>query len=507
MRGLAPKAVIKPAKGGQPNEYEIKGEDLAKIIKVPTEEQKKYIKCWEVDDYRTVSPGESLMPLFLETAQPNDGVTVVDWGCGTGRAGFKLYQEGLDVTLVDFAFNCLDANVKEAAKDNERLRFIEHDLSEPIILKSEFGVCCDVMEHIPEEQVDAVLDTIIDNSKHVFFNISTQHDVMGDHPEIDDDLHLTIKDYFWWLQKFLEKRCIVHHSNDLGGAVIFYVTGWGSSPLTWDDGKVNITDEQAIEHMRENATLGLAQVQPHEQRDETNSAPEDIEIMMLCGGPSLNDFEDEIRANREAGMKCVTMNGTYKWALDRDLGPVTQLVIDGRDFNERFVEPVREDCLYLVSSMCHPNLVRKLPKERTMLWQVGISDELVPEIKKHYGKMYEDWWPCPGGSTVALRGLCLLRMLGFNRIHVYGLDSCYREAQHHAYDQPENDKHVTMEITVGEGTKYAKTFHCAKWQVYQAREFQLMVPRVLKDAQLNIRGDGLIAYMVNCNADLAESQQ
>jgi 2-polyprenyl-3-methyl-5-hydroxy-6-metoxy-1,4-benzoquinol methylase len=183
MRGHPPKVAIQPI---EEKEYEIPASEVAKLVPELnwTEEQKKYVKCWQVDDYRKVAPGEGLVDLFMETAVPRAHTTVVDWGCGTGRASRKLYDAGLDVTMVDFAFNCLDDDIAELAKGNDRLRFIEHDLNKRISLPSEYGFCTDVMEHIPEDEIDAVLDTILDNSRHVFFQISTKNDVMGHHPDI-----------------------------------------------------------------------------------------------------------------------------------------------------------------------------------------------------------------------------------------------------------------------------------------------------------------------------------
>ena len=76
--------------------------------------------------------------MFLDHAKPTAHSTVVDYGCGTGRAGKKLYEAGLDVTLLDFAYNALDKSVKRLCKDNNRLRFVEHDLTEPTDFPSEW---------------------------------------------------------------------------------------------------------------------------------------------------------------------------------------------------------------------------------------------------------------------------------------------------------------------------------------------------------------------------------
>jgi SAM-dependent methyltransferase len=490
MKGHAPTTKIQS--------YKVTGQQLKKILPQYTAEQRKYQKCWKLDAYRKVSPGERLVDLFIETANPKEGETIVDWGCGTGRAGKKLSEHGLDVTLVDFAFNCLDDDVKQSLSNG--LRFVEHDISIRRDFPSTYGFCTDVLEHIPEDQIDQVIDNILENSRHVFFQISTVHDAFGCHPQIDDDLHLTVHPYQWWLEKFVSKKVIIHHSNDLGNAAIFYLTGWGKVNLA-GKGSVNISHEQIIENMKANAEHGIQPVKPYEQQE--------TEIILLAGGPSLNDFEDEILEYRRQGMKLVTVNGSYTWAIDRGFSPSLQLIIDGREHNKRFTKQVvglTEETKYICASQCDPGIFESLPKDRTYMWQVSIDDSLIPHIKEHYGEMYKDWFPCPGGSTVTTRALCLLMMLGYYKFHIYGFDSCLFEGLgHHAYDQPENDHHKPMEIIVGKGMPYERKFLCHPWHVFQAKDFEQMVPRVLKDAKLDVKGNGLIAYMINSAAGIMDN--
>lgn len=473
-----------------------------------SEHEKIYDKCWATEEYRRYSPGEQLVDLFWETATPNEGQTLVDWGSGTGRMGYRLYKKGLDVTLVDFAEGSLDENIRDDAEDNDSLRFIKHDITKEIDLPSAFGVCTDVLEHIPEEDIDAVLDNILLNSRHVFLQISCVEDHFGAHPDIRGDkekehLHICVHDYQWWLQKLVDHKVIIHHSNDLVTSCIFYVTGYGSY-FNLDNliGQVNTPKEDLIENIKHAASLGIPSMKPCQQQD--------IEIMLLAGGPSLNDFEDEIIKNREDGMKLVTVNGSYNWAIERGLNPSLQCVIDSRDFNSRFTEQFEgktDDTKYIVSSSAHPNVFDGLPKDRTFLWHVSLEDEIIGVIKEHFGKMYEDWFPAVGGCTVTLRALCALRMLGFHKVHVYGLDGCLPEGKyHHAYEQKENDKDLkrAIDLTVAGGTKYEKTFKVAPWMISQAQDFLGMVPRVLSDAKLEFYGDGLIPYMVNVAAELGK---
>jgi hypothetical protein len=465
----------------------------------PSEFEKLYEKCWEGDKYRGVSPGEQNIDVFLDAAKPDKGTTVADWGCGTGRAGYKLWKDhGMDVTLVDFASNCLDPKVEGATEEDDGIRFKKHDLSKPITLPTQFGICADVMEHVPEDQVDAVLSNILNNSRHVFFQIATGEDICGKHEDIDHELHCTQHDYHWWLQKLVDQTVIVLRSNELPGYCIFYVTGWGGGKLNWNGGQLNEDRDVLISNIRENAKLGIQNVTPHEQQD--------TEIMILGGGPSLNDFTDEIIAKRKAGVKLITTNGTYGWAIEHGLEPSMQLIIDGREFNKRFAEPILPKTKYCIASQCHPDLVKTLPKDRTYLWQINTDLEFMDVVKESYGEYLKDWFPCPGGSTVMLRGLCLLRMLGYSKFIIYGFDSCIRDEAHHAYEQKENDDRKIMDITVGKNTKFEKVFRCQPWMVFQAKEFQLMVPRVLMDADLQIKGDGMIAYIVNSGAELAAQE-
>jgi SAM-dependent methyltransferase len=459
-------------------------------------EKEKYEKMWAIEDYRAVSPGEQLAQLFLSQAKPLPDSTVIDFGCGTGRGGLMIALFGKAiVTMLDFAENALDEDVKNATiTQPHRISFLQHDLNEPAPVIASYGYCTDVMEHIPPEEVDVVLQNILNAASHVFFNISTVPDVMGE--RIGEPLHLTVESYEWWAKKLQKHGAVVHWSHDMDGkACCFYVSSWAHATAKDNDieydGEINNELDKILENIKTNIQGPWQLLVPHEVQN--------TEIMLIAGGPSLNDYADEIIKLRNQGMPMVTTNGTYNWAIANGLKPSMQMIIDSRAFNKRFLQPILPECKYFLASQCDPVLFEDMPPEQTWIWHPlnpQGEDRLAAKILDEY---YDFWLSSPGGSTVTLRGLCLLRQLGFHKIHVYGFDSCYRADEHHAYSQPENDYNnpKTLPVSVG-----GKVFMCDPWMFCQAEEFMKMVSIFGDEIDLDIKGDGLIAHIIKTGAEL-----
>lgn len=459
-------------------------------------EQSIYERMWEIPEYRAVAPGESCVHEFLKQARPEIGATVLDLGCGTGRASLLLALPppiggNFNVTMVDFAENCLDPDIRDMlATQSHALRFVKADLTKEVPANARYGFCTDVLEHIPTEFVNRVLNNCLMACQHVFFQISTVPDVMGG--RVGHPLHLTVRPYEWWLQKFKDRECVIHWSRQTPNSCMFYVSAWTDGKTIQDTGTLNMADEKAKENVAFNVKQGWMQVEPY----DTNN----LELMILGGGPSLNGFEDEIKANRAAGMKLVTLNGTYNWALERGLKPSATVVVDGRAHNARFTKPVIDDCKYLICSQCDPAVLEGLPKDRTYLWHTGA--QLHREI---LDATYEKkWYWIPGGSTVLLRAMPLLRLLGYRKFHLYGCDSCVNEESHHAYAQPENDGEILLPTMV---TGSDRVFKTTVWQASQAHEFMDLM-RLLGDIiEIQIHGDGLLAHILNTGATLEDTKK
>ena len=454
-------------------------------------EAQKYGRLWAMPEYRTVAPGEALAQEFLAQARPKPGAEVIDFGCGTGRGALMLALLGrCTVTMVDFVRNCLDPEIEQALTTQAHaLKFIKADLEQPLPVAAEYGFCTDVMEHIPEDKVGRVLDHILKAARHVFFSIATTEDRCGD--LIGERLHLTVQPYSWWLRQLNERDAVIHWSREDAGGCCFYVSAWRTGREIVGTGVLNVEEAAVRANVAHNIAQGWQQVHPHPSND--------LECLILGGGPSLDQFTEEIRAKHAAGAKVITLNGTYQWAHARGIWPVNQVMVDARPFNARFVQPIDPACLYFIASQCHPSVLEGLPPARTYLFHTmsGLVRDL---LDAQYGSV---WHAIPGGSTALLRAIPLMRMLGFSKFHLYGCDSCLMDGAHHAYAQPENDSPAVFPVTTNPG---GRVFSCHGWMVSQAQELLDMI-RMLGDViELEIHGDGLLAYLLTTGAALADAE-
>jgi SAM-dependent methyltransferase len=181
-------------------------------------EREKYRRMWrEVPGYRSNSPGERLVPEFLRRSGWQGGDTLIDLGCGPGRAGAKLRDAGLSVTFLDITVAAPDPT--SIAKP-----FIEACLWElPPMPVYDWAYCCDVLEHIPPSKVDKVLDNIrVITGKGAFLQIALWPESWGN--EIHETLHLTVKPSQWWKPK-ISKRWKNVEFSDSGDGRLIALTG------------------------------------------------------------------------------------------------------------------------------------------------------------------------------------------------------------------------------------------------------------------------------------------
>lgn len=182
------------------------------------EEADKYNAIWQQENYHAVSPGARwAKDAFRRVTGARPPAYVLDLGCGAGAGTAALRDLGYRAAGLDLVrdqFTLPD------------VPFFEQPISEPIPLnpatnrKWSYGFCCDVMEHIPTELVDATLASIAVSCNRVFFTIAHNHDACG--MLIGKRLHLTVKPFEWWTEKLREHFDELAHGRDLIGEGVYY---------------------------------------------------------------------------------------------------------------------------------------------------------------------------------------------------------------------------------------------------------------------------------------------
>lgn len=189
-------------------------------MRVTDVEREKYAAIWLMPGYETFSPGEENAKRFLSVLSPEPGKTVLDAGCGAGRGGMALAALGLDVWYLDIT----SAGLDEYGAGVPLGRFIEqplwHRIAMPSAVEFDYGYCCDVMEHLPTEYTMLAARNIIDVCRVTWFQIAFFHDGWG--AAINQDLHLTVRTFQWWLDR-LDTIGNVIDARDLCGSGIFVV--------------------------------------------------------------------------------------------------------------------------------------------------------------------------------------------------------------------------------------------------------------------------------------------
>jgi SAM-dependent methyltransferase len=155
-------------------------------------ERAKYAECWQSDVYRKACHGLALWRDHRAFFPANPG-SVLDIGCGTGRLFGHLRDNGIHATAIDLV-DGLDPEIRE--KYGHWFHALPIQDIGDLGVRFSLGVCCDVMEHLPESEVDAALRAIraaTDTSVFMIANHVSTH--------LGHELHLTQQPPEWWQAK------------------------------------------------------------------------------------------------------------------------------------------------------------------------------------------------------------------------------------------------------------------------------------------------------------------
>ena len=255
---------------------------------------------------------------------------------------------------------------------------------------------------------------------------------------------------------------------------------------------VNVEHEQILEQIRANIRRSLPQFWA--------GGPGLNEVIILGGGASLNepDVHRELIDLYHRGVPLIALNGAGNWAYEQNLMPKRIMMVDARNTDENRAMIGRVPCPYLLASQVHQDVVHEaLSRDREVTLCHPCSGPDSPPGKlltEYYGE--KRWQPVPACGFVGLTAIVAMAMSGYGRQHIFGLDSCYTDFDHHAYEQAQNDTPNVHEVLCG-----GESFLVTSWMVSQQRLFCKVVKHYGDFFRLQFYGRGLLAHTLKTGAD------
>lgn len=192
-------------------------------------------------------------------------------------------------------------------------------------------------------------------------------------------------------------------------------------------------------------------------------------IAIVGGGPSLNGQLDDLR---EFDGLIMSLNGAHDYLLEQGVESDFYFQIDPKPEN-RFARNKKPNCIYMLASQCHPKSFADI-KPDTM---VHLYHERFPQrVARKKNFMFINSF-----GTVGITAMALAYTMGFDELHLYGIDGSIGD-EHHAYEQKQNDNDT---VFMHKGYKTTDALCNQMWN------FQKILP-LLKDCHIVINGNGLI---------------
>jgi uncharacterized Rossmann fold enzyme len=214
--------------------------------------------------------------------------------------------------------------------------------------------------------------------------------------------------------------------------------------------------------------------------------PRKEQLCIVGGGPSLKDTLDGIRFRKSQGGKIWCLNNSWRVLHKAGIKFDAIVMMDARPENVAFLEGA-PDCQFYIAAICHPSVFEALKGKNVTLWhphQGNEGEQACMEAERKEGVLL------PGGGTVGLRAMFLAHALGFRKLHLYGMDSSYRDNDHHAYEQALNDGETVKEMKMEQSDRI---YRCSVWMMRQADEFRWHWTRlVAAGCTVTAHGDGLL---------------
>lgn len=215
-------------------------------------------------------------------------------------------------------------------------------------------------------------------------------------------------------------------------------------------------------------------------------------VALVGGGSSLKKTVDKLNK-----FKYVMVCGSaHDYVVSQGITPKWTVICDPDPLVSNYLKNVIAGPYhtYLISSHCHPSVFDYLLSKnaKVSIWHTAGSDTENKIFSTHDVLI-------GGGCTVGTRAITIAINFGYNKLHLFGFDTCISNDESHAYpfDNPETEKLTDIrEVTLGD-----KKFKVAGYMMAQFFDFQHILKTYGKNTEFIIHGDGLLKSLMDLAID------
>ena len=225
------------------------------------------------------------------------------------------------------------------------------------------------------------------------------------------------------------------------------------------------------------------------------------------GGPSIKYTIDTLK-NFKVIIAC---GSSHDWLVEHGIRPTYTLILDPDIIAANYLQRPSPTCNYLVASCCHPRVFDVLKDYPVTIFHSTGPDPAwyIEQWDKHGLKEVKK--PIIGGGcTCGLRAITIGMLLGYRKLHFFGLDSNLdiNTYDHHAYEFVEPEKEELGDVVeMRLGGPNGRYFKVAKYMMAQLWGFKELIMRYGDKFDVTVHGDSIIYEFMRMRRALIEDKK
>jgi len=206
---------------------------------------------------------------------------------------------------------------------------------------------------------------------------------------------------------------------------------------------------------------------------------------VVGSGPSLKDNWKKLARMQKRGVKIIACNAAFQFLLERGITPEYFFCFDADPLMLEFMTPV-SGVKYLMASRCPTRAFDLIEGEDVYVWHALGDPNIEKILQKH--KLYEPM--ISGGSAAVVRAMVVAQALGFNKIHLWGGDSSFKNGDTHIRKSTTDERNMYVNVN-------KRAFEIAPWMAVQVEDFKILAPSLQahQGVKIIVHGDSLLSHV------------